>query len=520
VAVALVLLALLAIYGRVGGFDYAGIDDAGYVAENLEVRDGLTLSGLRWALTAIHMHNWHPLTWISHMTDVSLFGLAPGPQHVINALIHGANSILVYLLALALVRHQLAAVAIALLFVVHPLHVESVAWIAERKDVLCGFFFLLGTLCYLRWCAHPSRWRYLQVMAAATLALLAKPMAVTFPVVLLLLDFWPLARLSAPTQGLLARMPPLMLRLVEKLPLFALSFGCGLITLVAQTAAMADLETLSISQRVMGACVAYTTYLFETLLPLHLGVLHQVRPIDPLGTFLPSAILFGAITIAALRTRRSSPWLLFGWLWFVLTLLPAIGLLKVGTEAHADRYTYLPSLGLLIALGPYVARAAEANLFRAAAALAVAVTFYGFLAWIQVGYWANSYMLFTRAIEVAGERYEAHDALSAYFLSKGAPDSAEEHALLALKINARDTKAHANLGGVRLARGDAAGAEQAYRQALALAPHDATAQNNLGIALELQGRFDEAEMSFSQALLDDPTQPKVRENLARVGTRR
>jgi hypothetical protein len=519
-AVALLLLGIFAIYGRVSGFDYAAIDDAGYVQGNSEVRDGLTLSGLRWAFTETRLHNWHPLTWISHMIDVSLFGPAPGPQHVVNALIHGANSVLVYLLALALIRHWLAAVVVALLFLVHPLHVESVAWIAERKDVLCGFFYLLGTLCYLRWCTHPSRWRYLQLIVVATLALLAKPMAVTFPIVLLLLDYWPLNRLDAPSPGLSARMPSLMRRLLEKLPLFALSLGCGLITVVAQRGAMADLETLSIWQRAMGACVAYATYLFETLLPLHLGVLHAVQPIDPLRTFLPCAVLLAAITLAVFRARRHSPWLLFGWLWFVLTLLPVIGLIKVGTEAHSDRYMYLPSFGLFMAVGPYIARAAKANLFRAATAFASVVCFYGFLAWIQVGYWANTYLLFTHAIEVAGERCEARINLSAYFLSKGVLNRAEENALLALQLNAREPMAYTALGGVRMARGDNAGAELAYRQALALSPHYATASNNLGIALEHQGRLDEAKASFEQAQIDDPKQPQVRENLARVGARR
>jgi len=519
VAAALLIFTLFAVYGRVGGFNYAAIDDAGYVAENLEVRNGLTLSGLRWAFAGAYMHNWHPLTWISHMVDVSLFGLAPGPQHVINALIHGANAILVYFLALALIRHRLAAIVIALLFLVHPLHVESVAWIAERKDVLCGFFFLLGTLSYLRWCAQPSRWHYLQLVAAATLALLAKPMAVTFPIVLLLLDYWPLERLHDPAKRL-PQLHPLMLRLVEKLPLFALSLGCGLVTLVAQRGAMADIETLSLSQRAMGACVAYATYLYETFLPLRLGVLHSVRPIDPLGIFLPSATLLGAVTFAVFRARRHSPWLLFGWLWFLLTLLPVIGLVKVGTEAHADRYMYLPSLGLLVALGPYIARAAEANLSRAAAAVAIAVAFYGFLAWIQIGYWANSYLLFTHAIEVGGERYEARVDLSTYFLEKGALDRAEEQAQLALEINPRGPMAYANLGGIRMARGDAAAAERAYRQAIEYDPHYVTALNNLGMVLEREGRLDEARMSFAQAQIEDPNQPKVRANLARVNARR
>jgi len=518
VAAALLIFTLFAVYGRVGGFNYAAIDDAGYVAENLEVRNGLTLSGLRWAFAGAYMHNWHPLTWISHMVDVSLFGLAPGPQHVINALIHGANAILVYFLALALIRHRLAAIVIALLFLVHPLHVESVAWIAERKDVLCGFFFLLGTLSYLRWCAQPSRWHYLQLVAAATLALLAKPMAVTFPIVLLLLDYWPLERLHDPAKRL-PQLHPLMLRLVEKLPLFALSLGCGLITLGAQKGAMADIETLSLSQRAMGSCVAYATYLYETFLPLRLGVLHSVRPIDPLGIFLPSAALLGAVTFAVFRARRHSPWLLFGWLWFLLTLLPVIGLVKVGTEAHADRYMYLPSLGLLVALGPYIARAAEANLSRAAAAVAIAVAFYGFLAWIQIGYWANSYLLFTHAIEVGGERYEARVDLSTYFLEKGALDRAEEQAQLALEINPRGPMAYANLGGIRMARGDAAGAERAYRQAIQYDPHYVTALNNLGMVLEREGRLDEARMSFAQAQIEDPNQPKVRANLARVNAR-
>jgi len=383
-AIFILLVALAVVYWRVAGFGYSGIDDQGYVIYTEMVRSGLSLEGVRWAFTEFHMSNWHPLTWLSHMLDVTLFGIEPGPQHVVNVAIHGLNSVLAYCLALAMLRNWSAALVVALLFLVHPLHVESVAWIAERKDVLCGFFFLLALLAYLRYANRPGIRAYLWVVTAFILALLSKPMAVTLPIVFLLLDYWPLDRSGIRGGGAFDKTLSLWLRLVaEKIPLFLLSLASGLVTLAAQTKAMAPVDDLSIEYRLMNTAVAYAAYLRDTLVPTKLAVLYPLYPIDFFGAFVPSLLALGALSAAAIALRRKYPWLIVGWLWFLVTLLPVIGLIQVGSQARADRYMYLPSLGLFLAFGAVLARLGGAGMRKALFGLAPALCFYTFLAWLQ-----------------------------------------------------------------------------------------------------------------------------------------
>lgn len=517
-AVALLLLALLLVYGRVGGFDYVDYDDMDYVVRTESVRAGLSADGVRWAFTAFHMANWHPLTWISHMIDVSLFGLDPGPAHLVNVAFHGVNSLLVYLLALSLLRNWLASLLVAYLFLAHPLHVESVAWIAERKDLLCGMFFLLSILAYLRYAARPSSSCYALVVCAFVLALLSKPMAVTLPVVLLLLDFWPLGRLRGePALALGKRFPAYAVLLAEKIPLFALSLASGLVTLAAQHAVIASIDGVSLDYRLMNSVVAYATYLRDTIAPMQLSPLHPLHTIDFLASFLPSLLLLGAISVAAVGWRTSRPWLLFGWLWFVLTLLPVIGLIQVGEQSHADRYMYLPSIGLFLALGAALARLSGGASRKALLTLAPALVFYSFIAWVQLGNWSGSYMLFTRALDVVGESFQAHAMLANFYLREGRLREAEAHALKGLSLKPGSADAYANLGVVLATKKDYPRAEQLFRAALSKSPGNARMLNNLGIVLEEQGSLKEARQLFAAALKADPNLYKVRENLKRVG---
>ena len=517
-AVALLLLGLALIYGRTGGFDYVDYDDVDYVVRNHAVRAGLTLDGVRWAFTAFYQSNWHPLTWISHMIDVSLFGLAPGPAHLENVALHGINSLLVYLLALALLRNWAASLVVAYLFLAHPLHVESVAWIAERKDLLCAMFFLLSVLAYLRYAARPGAGRYALVVFTLVLALLSKPMAVTLPVVLLLLDYWPLGRLSAEPAPLMGRrFPAHLVLLAEKIPLFVLPLASGLLTLAAQQAAIASVDRVPFDYRLMNAFVAYATYLRDTVAPTRLAMLHPLVSIDFLTLVLPSLLVLAAISAAVFVYRKRYPWLLVGWLWFLLTLLPVIGLVQVGNQSHADRYMYLPSIGLFLALGASVARLDGKAMNKALLALAPVLLFLSFLAWIQVGYWSGSYMLFTRALAVSGESIQARIGLSGFHLRQGQLREAEEHALMGLSASADSALAYTNLGDVLAAKKDLAGAEEMYRRALSKSPGNPWMLNNLGIILELQGRLQEARQHFAAALKSDPQLFGVKENLKRVG---
>ena len=506
-AVALLLLALALIYGRTGGFDYVYYDDVDYVARNEAVRAGLTLHGIRWAFTAFHMSNWHPLTWISHMIDVSLFGLNPGPAHLVNAAYHGVNSLLVYLLALRLLRDWRASLLVAYLFLAHPLHVESVAWIAERKDLLCALFFLLSLLAYLRYAARPSRGRYALVACAFVLALLSKPMAVTLPAVLLLLDFWPLGRLRGePVMALGRRFPAYAVLLAEKVPLFALSLASGIVTLAAQKSAIAPLNLEPLSYRLMNAAVAYATYLRDTIAPTKLALLYPLtQHLGFLDSILPSLLVLAVISAAAVGCTKKCPWLLFGWLWFLLTLLPVIGLVQVGLQSHADRYMYLPSIGLFLALGAAVARLSRAASQKALLAFVPVLLFYSFITWIQVGNWSDSYMLITHVLDVVGESIQAHGSLAGFYLREGRLKEAEAEALKGVSMNPSSAEAYAVLGLALLARKDYAGAERACRMAVRLSPGNAAMLYNLGIVVAKQGRVKESRQWYERAMKADPS---------------
>mgnify|MGYP001573995628 FL=1 len=517
-AVVLLLLALALIYGRSGGFDYVDYDDMDYVVRTEAVSAGLTMDGVRWAFTAFHKSNWHPLTWISHMIDVSLFGLDPGPAHLVNVAFHEANSLLVYLLALALLRNWRASLLVAYLFLAHPLHVESAGWIAERKDVLCSMFYLLSILAYLRFAAQPCARRYALVIFAFVLALLSKPMAVTLPVVLLLLDFWPLGRLGGEATLILGkRFPAYAVLLAEKIPLFALSLASGIVTLAAQKAAIAPIDRVPLDDRLINSVVAYVTYLRDTIAPTRLAILYQLGPIDFLASFFPSLLVLVAISIVALGWRKRYPWLLFGWLWFLLLLLPVIGLIQVGSQSHADRYMYLPSIGLFLALGAAVARLSGAASKKALLALAPALVFYSFMAWVQLGYWSGPYMLYTRTLDVVGESFLAHVGLAGFYLREERMQEAEAHAVKALSLNSDSPLAYAMLGDVLATKKNYSDAEELFRVALSKDPGDARLLANLGILLELQGRLEEARQFFAAALKADPNLPKARESLKRVG---
>ena len=517
-AIVLLLFGLLLVYGRAGELGFVNFDDEDYVLRTEWVSAGLTLDGVIRAFTEFRMSNWHPLTWISHMIDVSLFGLDPGPQHLVNVAFHGVVSALVYAFAFAVLRNWLAALVVAWLFLAHPLHVESVAWIAERKDLLCGLFFMLALLAWLRYAARPGLAAYLWVVGAFVLALLSKPMAVTLPIALLLLDFWPLGRLRQPGLPLAGRMVPAYAWLVgEKIPLFVLSLASGIVTITAQTDAIASIERVPVGQRLMNAVVAYVTYLRDTLAPTRLAMLYPVREIDPIGTFLPALLVVCALSALAIAWRRRWPWLLFGWLWFLLTLLPVIGLLQVGIQSHADRYMYLPSLGLFLAFGAVLARLAVPAARRALLALVPVLGFYSFIAWVQLGYWSGGYMAFSRVLEVAGDNFPAHSLLTGFHLREGRIPEAEAHARKALTLDSTGVGAVTNLGTVLLVKGDYAGAEYLFRSASSRAPQNSQILNKLGVALEEQGRLQEAKESYAAALKLDPKFFHARENLKRVG---
>ncbi len=390
-ALGLAVLTVL-VFAPVLGHDFVSLDDPAYVTANRQVRRGLTAEGFGWAWGAEVAANWHPLTLLSHMLDCELYGLDPGGHHLTSLLLHTANAVLLFVVWRRLTGAAGRSAVVAALFAIHPLHVESVAWIAERKDVLSGFFFLLTLAAWTGWVRRPTRRRYLLALLAFALGLLAKPMLVTLPLVLLLLDVWPLERLprGAPAAEIRRAFGRL---LREKLPFFLAALAAGVVALFTQREAMFPLAALPPAQRAANALLAYAAYLGDTLWPRGLAVFYPLPGPQPAWRVALAAALFAALTAATLARCRRSPWLAVGWLWFAGMLVPVIGLLQVGSQGRADRYTYLPSIGLFVALVWEVAERWPAGRLRRpalAAAALLAIAPLAVAARAQVATWRDS----------------------------------------------------------------------------------------------------------------------------------
>src|SRR5262245_31340556 len=342
--VALFLIGInLLVYAPLTHYDFVNYDDPQYVAQNPHVAGGLSWSAVVWAFTTGTESNWHPLTWLSHMVDVHLYGLNPGPHHVTNLLLHIANTLLLFWAVLKMSGAPAPSVFMAALFAVHPLHVESVAWIAERKDVLSTFFWMSALVAYASYARQPRVTKYVVVVLLFAAGLMAKPMVVTLPFVLLLLDFWPLGRLNFASWSNVSRL------IVEKVPLLILTIVSSVITMIAQQrgGAMMTLQTFPFSVRLANAAIAYLTYVGKMFWPSRLAVFYPLGPIVP-GWWLAAVFILIALSFLSVLVARRWPYLTVGWLWFFGTLVPVIGLVQVGGQAVADRYTYVPLLGLFL----------------------------------------------------------------------------------------------------------------------------------------------------------------------------
>jgi thioredoxin-like negative regulator of GroEL len=507
VAAGLVLLTVVA-YSRVAGNSFIGLDDDDYVTENLRVQAGLGWNGLAWAFTTTHAANWHPLTWLSHMLDVELFGLRAWGHHLSSLAIHVASTLLLFHLLRRMTSALWPSAFVAAVFALHPLHVESVAWVAERKDVLSAFLWLLTTLAYVRWVESPSARRYAAVLLLYALGLLTKPMLVTLPFTLLLLDFWPLRRTDPPAR---------LLR--EKSPLFALAaVSCAVTFLVQRSGgAMQLTDSIPFGLRVQNALLACFAYLEKSIAPFRLSVFYP----HPGGTLSIGVVLLAALGLAgatglALRRARTSPWLAVGWLWFLGTLVPVIGLVQVGSQAMADRYTYVPMIGLSIAVafaGAEIVPRFPSTLAPIAAAAGVLVLGWTALTWRQVGFWRDDTALFGHALELAPENYLARGVLGVDHLRAGRLPEAERELRESLRLRPGFALGHANLGAALERQGRAEEAEREYAIALQLSPNLAEAHQNLGRLLGVQGRTDLAIEHLEAALRSSPDSVDARINL-------
>lgn len=513
---ALQLALLLLLYSQTQTFDYAYFDDTEYVLKNPAVLAGLGIDGAQWAFTSFYMSNWHPLTWLSHMLDVSLFGVEPGWAHLHNVALHGINSLLVYALLLRYSGSWAKACVLSLIFLVHPLHVESVAWIAERKDLLCALFFLLGLILYDDFRARAGRLRYAGVLLCFALALLAKPMAVTFPVVLVILDFF-VYRHCFLIERQLDMDPGFDYAgvIVEKLPFIALSAAACTVTIIAQDAgnAVAYLKAHSLASRWEIATNAYVIYLRQSLLPVDLIAFYPINGSSSLLTLLLPSAFLGVVLVLCLLFASAYPLIAAGLCWYLATLLPVIGLVQVGSQAHADRYMYLPSVGILMAC-TYLLPLPASRHFRLA--YTVALTFIVYLSVIcywQVGYWKNHYVLFSRALAVAGPSYLVHLHLSEDYMRRGILQDARQHGLAAMKLRPDAADSYQALGNIALAEKKYPEAEKLYRSALSRGPAQANIVNNLGITLAEQGNIPAGIRAFHTALEIEPGFSEAQQNL-------
>ncbi|MFZ0956318.1 MAG: tetratricopeptide repeat protein [Candidatus Sulfotelmatobacter sp.] len=521
------------VYSRALTNPFVNYDDQGYVVENSRVQQGLTLATLRWALTSTDATNWHPLTWLSHAADCQLFGLNPKGHHLTSVLLHVCNVVLLFLLLARVTGSIFKRLLVAALFALHPINVESVAWIAERKTVLCMFFILLTFAAYGWYARRPRLGRYLAVVGLFILALAAKPMAVTLPFALLLLDFWPLGRVSSlQTASEVFPVPRVGFgRLVlEKLPLVLLSAASSAVTLFAQKAAVATNEHVPLFVRLANACYAYSTYIFNAFWPVGLASFYPYEGYRlPVWQFVLCALFLVAVT-AWTWGKRARTYLPVGWLWFLGTLVPMIGLVQVGDQAMADRYAYLPLIGIFVMAVWGVADLAEKHridvrLLRVGAVVIIVAL--SLLTWRQIGYWRSSRDLWTHALQVTKDNYMAEDYVGSALLVENYEATGQRHldeALVhfknAVRINPNDAISHLNLGADMHEHGQLREAIEQYQTVLSLTqdPHlVAKSFIDLGAAYQQLGDYAASEQYFREAQKMEPDNEVILLDLGKLG---
>lgn len=557
----LLALVTLAAFWKVNYSDFINYDDPVYVTENSNVQSGLTSEGIRWAFSTAYAEFWHPLTWLSLMLDYELYGLKPGGYHLTNLLLHMASTLLLFWLFQRMTGALWRSAFVAALFALHPLHVESVAWIAGRKDTLSTFFWMLTLCSYVYYTEKPAVCRYLLALLCFTCGLMSKPMLVTLPFVIILLDYWPLKRLYAPKaivpspniapsaanrkpgdrkqrqaglkkETLKKKISPqdvpqplaaqtgergLLQALQEKIPFFILAIVFSGIALYAQY--RVSFKTFPLASRMANAFISYVVYIEKTLWPQSLAVFYPFQSLFPLWKVAGAAMLLLLISMAVIAAARRLPYLFVGWFWYTGILLPVIGIIQVGKHALADRYTYIPLIGLFIMAAwglPELLkkwRYQRPALFLSAA-LILSCLFV--ITWFQVGYWQDSITLFRHALSITTDNDVAHNNLGIALREKGNIEEAISHYREVLRINPDDGEAHNNLGNALFMRGQLREAEFHLREALRSKPKNAEVHYNLGIIMSSQGRNDEAIYHFRAALSINPDYLEAHFNLGNI----
>ena len=484
---------VLIVFWKTISHDFIEYDDNVYVYKNSNVSEGLSLKSIIWAFTDVNTGNWHPMTWLSHMLDSQLFGLNPAGHHFTNLLLHTMNTILLFFVFNVMAKDFWRSLFVAALFAVHPLHVESVAWIAERKDLLSSFFCMLTLWVYVKYVQKPKLLNYLLLGLSFALGLMAKPMLVTVPFLLLLLDFWPLCRFEFFDLSKDEKFRNTWNLILEKIPLFVLSGIISIITYFAQKNAGA-ISSPEWGDRVSNILTGYTAYIYKMFWPKNLAILYPLSDVQIWKT-VSSGILLTIIFIIAFKNARRFPYLLMGWLWYTGTLVPVIGLVKVGTHSIADKYTYLPYIGLFVALSWFIsdllAKWRYKRTFFIITGSAVLIVLIS-VARNQVSYWRNSVTLFEHTLKITPGNYFVHNFLGGVYLSKGQLKKAEKEIKKALKINPYFAEAHYNLGGYYYLSDLLEDAEREFKATLALKPDLIMAKQYLQNIYKEKGEMDKA----------------------------
>ncbi|MDZ4857938.1 MAG: tetratricopeptide repeat protein [Candidatus Hydrogenedentes bacterium] len=517
VAPAVLVLLPLAAFWRVTLADYLITDDPETIIENPLVLGGLTFAGIRFAFTETVVGHWHPVTVLSHQIAAQLFGADPAWHHLINLAIHSTNGVLLYLLLRRMTERQWPSFFVAALFAMHPLRVESVAWITERKDVLSAFFFLLALIAYCAYSRKPGWRRYALLSGLFVLGLMSKSMLVTFPFVLLLLDVWPLRRVIIDLKVHAATLRAAWPLIVEKLPLFGLSLVFGVITVIAQgqRGALKNLETISIGDRIATALTGYVWYIGKTFWPFNLAFVYpHPEGSVPWWQVALAAIFLVAVTAWVVWRWRTQPYLLIGWLWYLGTLVPVIGILQAGEQSVADRFSYIPTIGLLITLVWLVVDVAERAriplplpaAFGAAVLLVLSV-----FTWIQVEVWRDSESVLLHSLKAGGESYVVRSNLGALAEQRGDFQEARQHFEAALRVRPDHPTALFNLAGSFVKQNQPAMAIPLYRKAITIQPEDGDVHAQLSLALFMVGDTEGAKAEVAEALRLGPENFTARE---------
>ena len=527
----LLIVATLAVYWQVRHHEFINIDDNIYIIENTQVQKGFTGESIAWAFTTGYSANWHPLTWISHMLDYQLYGLNPTGHHLTNLLFHIINTILLFIVFKRMTKSIWPSAFVAAIFALHPLHVESVAWATERKDTLSTFFWVLTMWAYVRYLEQPDWKRYMLAVLLFVLGLMSKPMLVTLPFVLLLMDYWPLRRLEAEKQSgsgerkvskernVINRKAQIIDLVKEKISFFALAAVSSVITFFVQrnSGVMSSWEGLPMDIRLANASVAYANYIVKTIWPTGLAMFYPLLMSRlPAWQIVAAGLTLVSLSIAVIRAARRCPYLVVGWLWYVGTLVPVIGIVQVGAQSMADRYMYVPMIGLTImmvwAAADLVDRLSIRRVVVSATAVAMVVVFSA-VTWMQVGYWRNSITLFEHALDVTTDNWFVHQNLGDALTGQGKISEAMAHYNEEIRIKPDYAQAHNNLGVALYSQGQLKEAIAQYNEALMLEPNLPEAHYSLGVILHNQGKIKEAIAHYNEALKIKPIHAQAHNNL-------